>query len=79
MKNISSDYNDLRLPRETQIKRMRSVMSRELTPLQSLVLQEVYFGEKTQVQLAQELGVTRSSVCHTLRRAKERLRRFLRY
>lgn len=79
MKNILSDYNDLRLPREVQLRRLRRVMQDELTQLQRTVLEAVYFGGKTQTQIAQERGVNRSTVCRTLHRAEKRLRRFLRY
>ena len=58
---------------------MQRVMHSELTDLQRLVLEAVYFGGKTQAQIAEERGVSRSTVCRTLHRAEQRLRRFLRY
>lgn len=79
MKNTLSDYTDMRLPREVQLRRMQRVMHSELTDLQRLVLEAVYFGGKTQAQIAEERGVSRSTVCRTLHRAEQRLRRFLRY
>ena len=54
-------------------------MCNELTPLQRDLLTAIYYEGKTQVQVAQERGVNRSTICRTLRRAEERLRRFLRY
>lgn len=79
MKNIPSDYSDLRLPRQVQLRRMQRVIRDELTVLQREVLLAVYYGGKTQAQVAAERGVSRSTVCRTLHRAEQRLRRFLRY
>lgn len=79
MKNIPCDYTDIRLPRAVQMRRMERVIRSELTELQRDVLLAVYFGGKTQAQVAQERGVSRSTVCRTLHRAEARLRRFLRY
>ena len=79
MKYISFEYSDIRLPREVQLRRMRAVMENELTPLQRELLQAVYFDGITQAEIAARRGVSRSTVCRTLRRAELRLRRFLRY
>ena len=77
MKNIL--YNDVRLPREVQLQRMRHVIEHELTELQRALLCAVYFEGKSQKEVAQERGVSRSTVCRTLQRAVDRLQRFLRY
>lgn len=77
MKNIL--YKDARLPREVQLQRMRHVIEHELTELQRTLLCAVYFEGKSQKQVAQERGVSRSTVCRTLQRAVDRLQRFLRY
>ena len=79
MKNILSDYSDLRLPPQIQLKRVKKVMEKELTPLQREVLEAVYFLGKSQSSIALERGVNRSTVSRTLHRAEQRLRRFLRY
>ena len=79
MTNIPSDYSDVRLPRQVQMRRMERVIRDELTALQREVLLAVYYGGKTQAEIAEERGVNRSTVCRTLHRAEERLRRFLRY
>lgn len=73
------DFSDKRLPKEQQLTRMRRVIERELTEQQRAVLRDVYFLGKTQAEVARERGVCRSTVNRTLRRAEERLRRFLRY
>lgn len=79
MKNILSDFSDPYLPRSVQIRRMRSVMERELTQAQREILCAVYYEGKTQRQIAQERGVSCSTICQTLHRAEQRLQRFLRY
>ena len=63
MKNIRFEYSDVRLPREVQLRRMRAV----------------YFDGQRQAEIAKRRGVSRSTVNRTLRRAEERMRRFLRY
>lgn len=79
MRNILSDFSDPYLPRSVQIRRMRSVMERELTQAQREILCAVYYEGKTQRQIAQERGVSCSTICRTLHRAEQRLQRFLRY
>ena len=68
-----------RLPREQQLKRVQRVIAEELTPLQREILTAYYFQEMTIVQIAEERGVNKSSVCKVLKRAEDRLRRFLKY
>ena len=79
MKNILSEFSDTRLPRNVQLRRLRSVIERELTPIQREILCAVYYEGKTQRQVARERGVSGSTVCRTLHRAERRLQRFLRY
>ena len=80
MKNILYEgYMGPRLPREQQLKRVQRVIKEELTPLQREVLTAYYFREMTIVQIAEERGVNKSSVCKVLKRAEDRLRRFLKY
>lgn len=67
------------IPREQQIKRMKAVIREELTELQRYTILAYYFENKTLVQIAQERNVNKSTVCRTLKRAEEKLRRFLRY
>lgn len=78
-KNIFSDYSDLRLPPEVQMRRVRAVIRNELTPKQREILEAVYFEGKKQAEIAYLRGVSRATVCRTLHRAEARLRRFLRY
>ena len=80
MKNILYEgYLGTRLPREVQLKRVQRVIKEELTDLQRHTLTAYYFHQQTIPQIAQERGVNKSTVCRTLRRAEEKLRRYLRY
>ncbi len=80
MRNILYEgYLGPRLPREVQLKRVQRVIREELTPLQQEVLVAVYFENRTVTQIARDRGVNKSTVCRTLHRAEERLRRFLKY
>ena len=80
MKNILYEgYEGPRLPRQVQIKRVQRVIREELTPLQREALIAYYFQEQSITQIAQERGVNKSTVCRTLHRAEEKLRRYLKY
>lgn len=80
MKNIRYDgYKGIRLPKQVQLQRVQRVMEEELTELQRQTLTDYYFREMTIPQIAAERGVNKSTVCRTLRRAEEKLRRYLRY
>ena len=58
---------------------LRRAREQELTPRQRQTL-ELYFDQGMTIpQLAGELGLNRSTVSRTLRRARDRLYRFLRY
>ena len=72
-------YRGPRLPRDLQLERVRRVMQEELTPLQREVLLAFYFHERTITDIAAERGVNKSTVCRTLHRAEQKLRRYLRY
>ena len=67
------------IPREQQIRRMKSVIHEELTELQRYTIQAYYFEQKTLLQIAEERNVNKSTVCRTLKRAENKLRRFLQY
>ena len=72
-------YRGIRLPKEVQRKRVMEVIQKELTPLQRETLLAFYIEQLNIVQIAQRRGVHKSTVCRTLKRAEEKLRRFLRY
>ena len=80
MKNTLFDGIIFRqLPREQQIRRIKQVIHEELTELQRYTLIAYYFQERNLVQIAEERGVSVSTVCRTLHRAEEKLRKYLRY
>ena len=80
MKNILYEgYQGIRLPKEVQLKRVQRVIQEELTPLQREALIAYYFQEQTITQIALERGVNKSTVCRTLHRAENKLRRYLKY
>ena len=72
-------YEGPRLPRQVQLQRLKKVIDRELTPKQKEVLLAYYFQKKNMEQIAKERGICRSTVCRTLHRAEERVRKCLRY
>ena len=80
MKNILYEgYLGPRLPREVQLKRVQRVIQEELTELQRHTLVAYYFQEQTLAQIAADRGVNKSTVCRTLMRAEDKLRRYLKY
>ena len=80
MKNIRYEgYLGPRLPRETQMKRVRMVIEQELSPLQRQTLLAYYVHRQTIPQIAAERGVHKSTVSRTLKRAETNLRKYLRY
>lgn len=80
MKNILYDgYLGPRLPREVQLQRVQRVIREELTDLQREALVAYYFQQQTIPQIARERGVNKSTVSRTLRRAEDKLRRYLKY
>lgn len=60
-------------------RNLRQVRERELTPRQRQMLALYYDRGFNIPQIAGQLGVNRSTVSRTLRRARERLYRYLRY
>lgn len=61
------------------MERVQRVIREELTDLQRQTLTAYYFQQQTITQIARDRGVAKSTVWRTLRRAEEKLRRFLRY
>ena len=81
MKNIL--YNLLKSQsnqkRQVQMQRIREVIWNELTDLQRDAIIAYYFQRSTISEIAALRGVHKSTVSRTLRRAEEKLRRYLRY
>lgn len=72
-------YQGSRLPQAVQMRRVQRVIQEELTPLQRETLLAYYIHRQNIPQIAQRRGVHKSTVCRTLKRAEEKLRRYLRY
>jgi RNA polymerase sigma factor (sigma-70 family) len=72
-------YRGIRLPKQVQLERVRRVIREELTDLQRQTLTAYYFQQQTIPQIAEERGVNKSTVSRTLKRAEEKLRRYLKY
>lgn len=80
MKNtLFEGYLGPRMPRELQLQRVRKVIEQELSECQRKTLIAYYYRQLTIPQIAQEQGVNKSTVCRTLHRAEDRIRRFLRF
>jgi len=59
--------------------RMKSVIHEELTELQRYTVLAYYFENKTILQIAEERSVNKSTIFRTLKRAEDKLKRFLQY
>lgn len=80
MKNIRFDGKlSIRLPKKIQQQRLHRVIREELTELQRYTVIAYYFRELNMEQIAKERRVNKSTVCRTLKRAEDKLRRFLQY
>lgn len=80
MKNILYDgYLGPRLPQSIQMERMQRVIEQELTSLQREALVGYYFNGQSLTEIAALRGVNKSTVCRTLHRAEQKLRRYLKY
>ena len=81
MKNIL--YNLLKSQsnqkRQVQMQRIREVIWNELTDLQRDAIIAYYIHRNTISEIAALRGVHKSTVSRTLRRAEEKLRRYLKY
>jgi len=65
------------MTRKEQVKQIKTVMQEELTDLQRYTLIAYYFENRTLVQIADACSVNKSTICRTLKRAEDKLRRFL--
>ena len=73
----NSEDNQVQLERLR--RNLRLARKQELTPCQQQVLELHYERNMSVTQIARHLGVNASTVSRTLRRAQERLRRYLQY
>lgn len=65
--------------RQVQMQRIREVIRNELTDFQRDAIIAYYFHRNTISEIAALRGVNKSTVSRTLRRAEEKLRRYLKY
>lgn len=65
--------------RERLLRNLRKALKEELTPRQQQMVEMYYFQRKNIPIIADELGVNRSTVCRTLSRGRNNLRRCLKY
>ena len=72
-------YRGPKLPREVQLQRVRRVIREELSDCQREILTDYYFREMNMTQIAAQRGVNKSTVCRTLHRAEQKLRKYLKY
>lgn len=80
MKNTAySGYCGPRMSPSVQSARVHHVIEHELTAAQRHVIEQYYLHGKTIIQIADERGVNKSTVCRTLQRAEKRIRQILRY
>ena len=59
--------------------RVRRVIAEELTDLQREALVGYYFDRRSITEIAAQRGVNKSTVCRTMKRAENKLRKFLQY
>lgn len=80
MKSIRFDGKlSIRLPKKIQQQRLHRVIREELTQLQRYTVIAYYFRQQTIEQIARERRVNKSTVSRTLKRAEDKLRRYLQY
>ena len=80
MKSIPYEgYKGIRMPKEIQMQRVRRVIEEELTPNQREILIAYYIHDQSIPQIACSREINKSTVCRTLHRAEEKLRRYLKY
>ena len=80
MKNIQYEgYLGRRMTKEEAKKRISRVVAEELTQVEREVLVSYYLREMNIPTIARERGVNKSSVCRALRRAENKLKRYLKY
>ena len=65
--------------RHQQAQRLQNIIRNGLTPRQRETLIAYYFQELSIPEIARERGVNKSTVCRTLHRAEQKLRRYLKY
>lgn len=76
---IQQNAPDNEMQRQRVLRNLHRAVEKELTLRQREVVQRYFFQGETIPQIAEELGVNRSTVSRTLRRGKARIFRCLQY
>ena len=76
---LRENSNDNQEQIERLLRNLRKARVQELTPRQQQMLAMRFEQNMSGAEIARELGLNRSTVSRTLRRAQERLRRCLQY
>lgn len=76
---LRENANDNEEQMERLLRNLRKARVQELTPRQQQMLAMRFEQNMSGAEIARELGLSRSTVSRTLRRAQKRLRRFLQY
>lgn len=74
-----SETDENRTEHSRLLQSLTRCLREDVTPRQRDMLALYYGKQLSQVQIAARLGVARSTVCRTLKRGEERMRRCLRY
>ena len=64
---------------ESMKNALKKAMKTELTDRQRYIITEYYFNKRTMTDIANELGITKSTVSRHISRSRERLKASLRY
>ena len=76
---LRENANDNQEQTERLLRNLRKARVQELTPRQQQMLSMRFEQNMSGAEIARELGLNRSTVSRTLRRAQKRLRRCLQY
>ena len=76
---LRENANDNQEQMERLLRNLRKARVQELTPRQQQMLSMRFEQNMSGAEIARELGLNRSTVSRTLRRAQNRLRRCLQY
>lgn len=76
---LRENANDNEEQMERLLRNLRKAREEELTPRQQQMLAMRFEQNMSGAEIARELGLNRSTVSRTLRRAQARLRNFLQY
>ncbi len=77
--NVIMGYETNHRQIELMSKALKKAIRSELTERQQYILTEYYFNERSMTDIANELGITKSTVSRHISRSKERLKQSLKY